>query len=154
MCLFAFGSQCLAQSTRLRDRDNYLVSVACQPVVVKEQDDETTKQQILSVLHQIYGEEAVPEALDLMYPRWGWTPWAYGSYSNWPPSSTLEGHQNLRATLGRVWFAGEAPSAEYYGFLQRAYIEGQVVGESVSACVNGNDSNCTGEKMLGQGRGF
>ena len=29
-------------------------------------------------------------------------------------------HQNLRANVGRVWFAGEATSAEYYGFLHGA----------------------------------
>ena len=43
---------------------------------------------------------------------------AFGSYSNWPVGMTLEKHQNLRANVGRLYFAGEAMSAQYYGFLQ------------------------------------
>lgn len=127
--------------------------VTDQSNAIEKQDDETTKQQVLVVLRQIYGEDAVPEPLDFMYPRWGMTPWAHGSYSNWPPGLTLEGHQNLRANVGRVWFAGEHTSAEFNGYLQGAYFEGQVVGESVAACVNGSYANCPGGKhyeMLGE----
>lgn len=60
----------------------------------------------------------IPDPIDFMYPRWSTEPWAYGSYSNWPPGLSIETHQNLRANLGRLWFAGEATSAEYFGFLQ------------------------------------
>lgn len=74
------------------------------------------------------------------------TPWAYGSYSNWPAGLTLEGHQNLRANVGRVWLAGEATSAEFWGHIQGAYFEGQFVGQSVAACVNGIYANCPGVK--------
>lgn len=59
--------------------------------------------------------------------------WAFGSYSNWPVGLTLEKHQNLRANVDRLWFAGEAQSAEYYGFLQGAWFEGQEVGMRVAA---------------------
>lgn len=44
--------------------------VTDQSIVIEKQDDETTKQQILVILRQIYGEDAVPEPLDFMYPRW------------------------------------------------------------------------------------
>lgn len=60
--------------------------------VVEEQSDELTKYQILDVLREIFGADKVPEPIDFMYPRWGKIPWAYGSYSNWPPGLTLEGH--------------------------------------------------------------
>ena len=66
--------------------------------------------------------------------------WARGSYSNWPPGLTLEMHQNLRANVGRVWFAGEHTHPEYYGFLHGAYFEGQRAGEAVAGLVNGNGS--------------
>ena len=114
--------------------------------MIEKQGDETTKQQILVVLRQIYGEDNVPEPLDFMYPRWGMTPWAHGSYSNWPAGLTLEGHQNLRANVGRDWFAGEATSAEFNGYLQGGYFERQFVGESVAACVNRSYANCPGGK--------
>ncbi|KAG8534075.1 uncharacterized protein KY384_000918 [Bacidia gigantensis] len=114
-------------------------------LIVDKQDDKTTKQQVLIVLRQMFGKENVPEPLDFMYPRWSLTPWAYGSYSNWPPGMTLEGHQNLRANVGRVWFAGEATSAEFYGYLQGGYFSGQDTGERVAACVNGAYARCQEE---------
>lgn len=67
--------------------------------------------------------------------------WTYGSYSNWPVGTTLERHQNLRANVDRLWFAGEHTSAQYFGFLQGAWFEGREAGERVaglvgSTCVN------------------
>ena len=106
--------------------------------VVDHQDDETTKQQILVTLRQMFGADNVPEPVDFMYPRWSTTPWAYGSYSNWPPGLTLEGHQNLRANNGRLWYAGEATSSEFYGYLHGAYFEGKAAGEKIAACLKGN----------------
>lgn len=111
--------------------------VTDQSHVVEEQSDEVTKAQILQVLREMFGADKVPEPIDFMYPRWGKMPWAHGSYSNWPPGLTLEGHQNLRANTDRLWFAGEATSQEYYGFLHGAFFEGQRVGERVAACVQG-----------------
>ena len=46
--------------------------------------------------------------------------------------------------MGRLWFAGEATSAEYYGFLQGAWFEGQSVGEQIAGCLNGNHTACDG----------
>ncbi len=95
----------------------------------------------------MFGEENVPEPTAFMYPRWSKIPWAYGSYSNWPPGLTLEGHQNLRANNGRLWYAGEATSAEFFGYLQGAYFEGQLVGETIAGCLKGSDdARCAGEK--------
>ena len=89
--------------------------------VENEPNDDVTKQEVLEVLYTMFGKENVPDPIDFMYPRWSTEPWAMGSYSNWPPGYSIETHQNLRANLGRLWFAGEATSAEYYGFLQGMY---------------------------------
>ena len=123
----------------------FVTVVTDQSIVVDRKDDETAKQQIYVTLRQMFGKDDVPEPLDFMYPRWSTTPWAYGSYSNWPPGLTLEGHQNLRANVGRVWFAGEAISDEFYGYLHGAYFEGKYVGETVAACANRSEASCTGE---------
>ena len=111
--------------------------VTDQSRVVEEQSDEVTKAQVLAVLRNMFGKDKVSEPIDFMYPRWGKTPWAFGSYSNWPPGLTLEGHQNLRAPTARLWFAGEATSQEYYGYLHGAYFEGKRAGEKIAACVKG-----------------
>ncbi len=104
---------------------------------VEAQSDERTKSEILAVLRQMFGDENVPDPIDFMYPRWGQTPWARGSYSNWPTGLTLEGHQNLRANVDRLWFAGEATSQQYFGYLQAAYLEGKGAGERVATLLNG-----------------
>jgi len=104
---------------------------------VESQSDTQTKAEVLAVLRRMFGADNVPEPTAFMYPRWSLEPWAYGSYSNWPPGTTLEMHQNLRANVERLWFAGEATSAEYFGFLQGAWFEGKAAGESVAACVKG-----------------
>ena len=107
------------------------------------QDDATVQAQVMAVLRKMYGAKNVPDPIAFMYPRWSLEEWAYGSYSNWPPGTTLEQHQNLRANLGRLYFAGEATSTEYYGFLQGAWFEGQQAGKLVAGCLNGT-GHCPG----------
>ena len=91
----------------------------------------------------MFGADNVPDPIAFLYPRWSREPWVYGSYSNWPPGTSLEEHQNLRANVQRLYFAGEATSAEYFGFLQGAYFEGKNAGRAVVECVKGGE--CEGE---------
>jgi polyamine oxidase len=116
------------------------------------QSDEATLAEVMSVLKSMFGDD-IPDPIDFMYPRWSTEPWAYGSYSNWPPGYSIEMHQNLRANLGHLYFAGEALSAEYFGFLQGAYYEGQFVGNKLAECVNGNSSACKNEASYSTVRG-
>jgi polyamine oxidase len=113
---------------------------------VEAQDDETTKAEGMAVLRQMFPDIDVPEPIAFTYPRWSQTPWTYGSYSNWPAGTTLEMHQNLRANVDRLYFAGEATSAEYFGFLHGAWFEGQeaglrIAGEITKNCLN-TESSC------------
>ncbi|MCJ1371145.1 hypothetical protein MMC20_002360 [Loxospora ochrophaea] len=123
----------------------FVTVVSAQSYVVEAQDDDTTKAQVLAVLRDMYGAENVPEPTAFFYPRWSLEPWAYGSYSNWPPGTSLQMHENLRANLGRLYFAGEATSTEYYGFLHGAWFEGQLVGREIAACLKGVGANCSRE---------
>lgn len=122
----------------------FVTVVGSQSYVVEAQDDETTKAQVLAVLRRMFGEANVPEPIAFMYPRWSFEPWAFGSYSNWPPGTSLQMHQNLRANLGRLYFAGEATSTQYFGFLHGAWFEGQGVGERIAECLT-RGVNCSGE---------
>ncbi|PLB39853.1 amine oxidase [Aspergillus candidus] len=108
---------------------------------VESQSFEQTQAEVMEVLRSMYGP-AIPDPTHLWYKRWGQTPWAYGSYSNWPPSTSLQGHQNLRANVGNLFFAGEATSQEFFGYLQGAYFEGKHVGTFISDCVR-KTGNCT-----------
>ncbi|TPR06712.1 LysM domain family protein [Aspergillus niger] len=104
---------------------------------VERQSLTQTKDQILNVLREMFPDKHIPEPTAFTYPRWTNEPWVYGSYSNWPAGTTLEMHQNLRANTGRLWFAGEATSAAYFGFLHGAWYEGRDAGENVAALLQG-----------------
>ncbi|KAJ5110019.1 hypothetical protein N7532_002664 [Penicillium argentinense] len=113
---------------------------------IERQSDEETKAEVMKVLRDMYPEKDIPDPIAFMYPRWTTTPWAHGSYSNWPPSTTLEMHENLRANVNRLWFAGEATSAQYFGFLHGAWFEGQDAGEQIAKllkdeCKNVSDTS-------------
>ncbi|PAV17079.1 amine oxidase [Pyrrhoderma noxium] len=60
------------------------------------------------------------------------------------PASYVIAHQdNLRATVeDRLWFAGEASSVKYFGFLHGAYFEGQDAGSALAECVQ--NGGCAG----------
>ncbi|KAI0199873.1 amine oxidase [Astrocystis sublimbata] len=104
---------------------------------IEEQPDEVTKAEALAVLRAMFPDKHVPEPVDFMYPRWSTEEWAFGSYSNWPVGMTLEKHQNLRANVDRLWFAGEGTSAQYYGFLQGAWFEGRDVAQRIAGLLKG-----------------
>ncbi|KAL7895575.1 hypothetical protein HDV63DRAFT_106348 [Trichoderma sp. SZMC 28014] len=120
---------------------------------IERQSDEETKAQGLEVLRQMFPNVTIPEPIAFTYPRWTSEPWSYGSYSNWPPGTTLLAHQNLRANTGRLWFAGEATSAEYFGFLHGAWFEGREAGAQVAAllqgrpCVQYGDDRLCGQRI-------
>ncbi|RCI12224.1 hypothetical protein L249_0157 [Ophiocordyceps polyrhachis-furcata BCC 54312] len=105
---------------------------------IEQQSDQETKEELLAVLAQMFPDVKMPQPTAFMYPRWTKTPWARGSYSNWPVGTTLEMHQNLRANVGRLWFAGEAISAQYFGFLHGAWFEGREAGAHVGQFVRGD----------------
>lgn len=121
----------------------FVTVVQDQSYRAEAQEEEITKQQVLEVLRKMYGPENVPLPTAFLYPRWSLEPWTFGSYSNWPIGTTMEQHQNLRANLGRLYFAGEATSTQYFGFLHGAYYEGQAAGMAVAECVNGH-GDCSG----------
>lgn len=108
---------------------------------IERQPDEQTKHEATSVLRKMFPDLTIPEPTAFLYPRWSTTPWSYGSYSNWPPSTTLEMHENLRANVGRLWFAGEATSAQYFGFLHGAWFEGRDAGMQIAALLRGECGN-------------
>ncbi|KAI1046103.1 hypothetical protein LB505_013305 [Fusarium chuoi] len=94
----------------------------------------------MEVLRAMFPDKHVPEPTAFMYPRWSMEEWSYGSYSNWPVGMTLEKHQNLRANVDRLWFAGEANSAEFFGYLHGAYFEGQEIAERITRILKGEES--------------
>lgn len=115
----------------------------------ERQSDDKTKGEVMEVLRKMWPKKDIPEPTDFMYPRWSTEPWAYGSYSNWPPGTTLEMHENLRANTDRLWFAGEATSPTYFGFLHGAWFEGRDAGRQIAGLLQGRCTKypATDEKL-------
>lgn len=105
---------------------------------VERMTNEQTLAETMDVLRAMFPNVTVPEPTAFAYPRWGTTPWAYGSFSCWPAGTTLEMHENLRANVDRVWFAGEHTSATYFGYMQGAWFEGRDAGERIAGLIKGN----------------
>ncbi|KAG6873006.1 hypothetical protein C0995_004138 [Termitomyces sp. Mi166 len=101
--------------------------------------DEEVKSETMCVLRTMYPNITIPEPLDFHFHRWHKDPLYRGSFSNWPPSFVEQHHDNIRANVGRLYFAGEATSQDYYGYLQGAYFEGCDIANTVAKCIKGND---------------
>ncbi|KAG2135556.1 hypothetical protein BD769DRAFT_1664708 [Suillus cothurnatus] len=105
---------------------------------IESMQDSDVQEEVMEVLRAMYPNTAVPDPVAFHFKRWNADPLFRGSYSNWPPSF-LPGHSgNLRATVDkRLWFAGEATSLKYFGFLHGAYFEGLNAGEEIAKCIKG-----------------
>lgn len=97
--------------------------------------DEEVKDRAMEVLRTMYGDD-IPEANAIHVPRWTSNPLFRGTYSNWPIGELSQHHVNMVAPLhNRVFFAGEAMSADFYGFLQGAWFSGADAGHNVVQCI-------------------
>lgn len=104
---------------------------------IESMSDTQVKQEIMQVLQRMF--PGIEPPTGILIPRWHQHPLFRGSYSNWPIGALKKHHANMRAPLhNRLWFAGEAMSAEYYGFLHGAWFEGNSVAESISQCISDN----------------
>ncbi|KAL4255448.1 FAD/NAD(P)-binding domain superfamily protein [Pleurotus pulmonarius] len=109
--------------------------------------DRQVQSEVMDILRSMFPDTNVPSPSDFFFPRWHSDPLYRGSYSNWPASFTREHHDNLRASVGvggreRLWFAGEATSFKYFGFLHGAYTEAVSVTQEMIRCIR--RGQCTG----------
>jgi polyamine oxidase len=103
---------------------------------IERMSNHQVKAEIQEVLDTMFSNSEPIQ--DILIPRWHQNPLFRGSYSNWPIGASREHHANMRAPLeNRLWFAGEAMSADYYGFLHGAWLEGQSVAHDVLQCLEG-----------------
>lgn len=102
---------------------------------VESRTEQEVQDELMVVLRKMYGDN-IPEPTEIMFPRWHSNPLFRGSYSNWPIGELDEHHANMRAPLkNRVFFAGEALSAEYFGFLQGAWFTGAKAASDIALCL-------------------
>ncbi|EIM90264.1 amine oxidase [Stereum hirsutum FP-91666 SS1] len=106
---------------------------------IERYSDEQVKEEVLEVLRSMYPNETIPEPDAFYLPRWNSDPLYRGSFSNWPASLVTGHHLNLRATVeDRLWFAGEATSQRFFGYLHGAYYEGGKMAGHIAHCMRGD----------------
>ncbi|KAI3959254.1 hypothetical protein MKW92_014633 [Papaver armeniacum] len=101
---------------------------------IEQQTDSKTKAEIMEVLRNMFGDD-IPEATDILIPRW-WSDRFYrGCFSNWPVGLTRHRFNQIKSPVDRVYFTGEHTSEKYFGYVHGAYLAGIDSANSLINCV-------------------
>ena len=106
---------------------------------IVQQPEEETKTELMQVIRNIYGP-TVPDPIDVVIPDWK-IDLFLGTYSNSPVGVTDETHRQLAAPVGRLYFSGEATSANYHGFVHGGLFSGYDSADAVIGSRSGCRSN-------------
>ncbi|KAH9299336.1 hypothetical protein KI387_031018, partial [Taxus chinensis] len=90
---------------------------------IEVQSDEKTKEEAMAVLRKIFGKD-IPEAQDILVPRWWKNRFQCGSYTNYPIFVNFNHFQAIRAPIGPVFFTGEHTSEKFNGYVHGGYFSG------------------------------
>ncbi|GMY22452.1 Polyamine oxidase 1 [Fagus crenata] len=91
---------------------------------VEAQSDEETLKEAMGVLRNMFGPN-IPNATDILVPRWWNNRFQRGSYSNYPIISNHQDFQNIKAPVGRIFFSGEHTSERFSGYVHGGYLAGE-----------------------------
>ncbi|KAK6922177.1 Amine oxidase [Dillenia turbinata] len=101
---------------------------------IEQQPDSETKAEVMAVLRNMFGK-SIPEATDILVPRW-WSDRFYkGTFSNWPIGVSRYEFDQIRAPVGRVYFTGEHTSEHYNGYVHGAYLAGIDSANMILGCM-------------------
>uniref|UniRef100_R7W3Y3 Polyamine oxidase n=1 Tax=Aegilops tauschii TaxID=37682 RepID=R7W3Y3_AEGTA len=91
---------------------------------IEQQSDNQTMAEAVAVLRKMFPKEDVPDATEILVPRWWSNRFFKGSFSNWPIGVNRYEYDLIRAPVGRVYFTGEHTSEKYNGYVHGAYLAG------------------------------
>jgi monoamine oxidase len=87
----------------------------------------------MATLRTMFGDD-IPEPEAALITRWGADPYAHGSYSFMALGANPDHYDDLAAPVGgRVFFAGEATSADFAATVHGAYLSGLRAAEEILA---------------------
>ncbi|WCJ18552.1 polyamine oxidase 1 [Euphorbia peplus] len=90
---------------------------------VEAQSDKETKKEAMQVLRDMFGPD-IPNASDILVPRWWNNRFQRGSYSNFPIISNNRLLHDVKAPVGRIFFTGEHTSERFNGYVHGGYLSG------------------------------
>ncbi|VAI81476.1 unnamed protein product [Triticum turgidum subsp. durum] len=91
---------------------------------IEQQSDNQTMAEAVAVLRKMFPGKDVPDATEILVPRWWSDRFFKGSFSNWPIGVNRYEYDLIRAPVGRVYFTGEHTSEKYNGYVHGAYLAG------------------------------
>ncbi|GLT84197.1 hypothetical protein SLE2022_024440 [Rubroshorea leprosula] len=97
---------------------------------VEAQPDEETLKEAMSVLRDMFGPD-IPDATDILVPRWWNNRFQRGSYSNYPIISNNQVVQDMKAPVGPIFFTGEHTSEKFNGYVHGGYLAGIDTGKAL-----------------------
>ncbi|KAK9700295.1 hypothetical protein RND81_08G230100 [Saponaria officinalis] len=90
---------------------------------VEAQPDEETLREATEVLRDMFGPN-IPDATDILVPRWWNNRFQRGSYSNYPIFSNNQLVRDIKVPVGRIFFSGEHTSERFSGYVHGGYFAG------------------------------
>ncbi|KAK2994469.1 hypothetical protein RJ640_008837 [Escallonia rubra] len=90
---------------------------------VEAQSDQETLKEAMEVLRNMFGPE-IPNATDILVPRWFNNRFQRGSYSNYPIYANHQMVHDIKAPVGRIFFTGEHTSERFNGYVHGGYLAG------------------------------
>ncbi|CAL9193098.1 unnamed protein product, partial [Musa hybrid cultivar] len=101
---------------------------------IEQQPDSQTKAEAMEVLRNMFGKH-IPEATDILVPRWWSDRFFKGAFSNWPLGVNRYEYDQIRAPIGKVYFTGEHTSEHYNGYVHGAYLAGIDSANMMIKCI-------------------
>lgn len=90
---------------------------------VEAQPDGETLKEAMEVLRNMFGPN-IPDATDILVPRWYNNRFQRGSYSNYPIITNDQNFHDIKAPVGRIFFTGEHTSERFSGYVHGGYLAG------------------------------
>ncbi|KAM7472532.1 hypothetical protein LguiA_010715 [Lonicera macranthoides] len=97
---------------------------------VEAQSDQETLKEAMEVLKNMFGPQ-IPDATDILVPRWWNNRFQRGSYSNYPIYINHQAVQDIKAPVGRIFFTGEHTSERFNGYVHGGYLAGIDTSEAI-----------------------
>ncbi|XP_048442422.1 polyamine oxidase 1 [Pyrus x bretschneideri] len=97
---------------------------------VEAQSDEETLKEAMGALTDMFGPN-IPEATDILVPRWWNNRFQRGSYSNYPLVSNDHFVHDIKNPVGRIFFTGEHTSEKFSGYVHGGHLAGIETGKAL-----------------------
>ncbi|KAJ3674093.1 hypothetical protein LUZ60_006085 [Juncus effusus] len=101
---------------------------------IEQHDKSKIKDEAMQVLKNMFGD-GIPDATDILVPRWWSNRFFKGCFSNWPVGVNRYEFDLMKAPFGRVHFTGEHTSELYNGYVHGAYLAGIDSAKLLLKCI-------------------